>query len=257
MSAPLFPEVVVNGETVPQADIAAEAQNQPAPAGKPGVAWRRAAQARAVRTLLKQEAARRGLRPDPRELGAGRRETEEEAAIRLLLDAEIDRTRPSEDAIRAAYDAAPERFRAPTLYETSHILLTGPDAPALARDTFETLAKRPEAFADLARARSACGSRTAGGRLGQFSSGEMDPAFEAALETLEEGEVAREPVETRYGLHVVRLDARAPGAVPPFEAVRPRVAEALERAEWTKAARAFVAKLVAEADISGVRFDAA
>ncbi len=259
MTAPLFPQIVVNGETVPQAAIAAEAQNQEAPAGKPGVAWRKAAQAMVVRTLLKQEAARRGLVPQPRDLGAGRRETDEEAAIRALLDAELTAAPPDEDSVRAAYDAAPDRFRAPTLYEASHILLApaGAEAERLAADTLAELSRRPEAFEQLARARSACGSKEAGGRLGQFSSGDMDPAFEAALETLREGEIAAAPVATRHGLHVVRLDARAPGARLPYEAVRGHIAAALERAAWAREARGFVARLAAEAEIAGVRLDAA
>ena len=35
--AALFPDLVVNGETVPAAVVAAEAQNHEAPKGKPGV----------------------------------------------------------------------------------------------------------------------------------------------------------------------------------------------------------------------------
>ena len=44
MNMALFPEVVVNGETIPSAAIAAEAQNHSAPKDKPGIAWRKAAQ---------------------------------------------------------------------------------------------------------------------------------------------------------------------------------------------------------------------
>ena len=43
MASPLLPEVAVNGETIPAAAIAAEAQLHPAPPGKPGLAWRAAA----------------------------------------------------------------------------------------------------------------------------------------------------------------------------------------------------------------------
>ena len=39
----LFPDLVVNGETVPHALVAAEVQNHTAPKGKPGIAWRKAA----------------------------------------------------------------------------------------------------------------------------------------------------------------------------------------------------------------------
>ena len=79
MNVALFPDVVVNGETIPSAAIAAEAQNHTAPRGKPGIAWRKAAQALAIRALLLQEAKRRGLTPDPLELAPGRFETDDEA----------------------------------------------------------------------------------------------------------------------------------------------------------------------------------
>lgn len=72
MNVTLFPDVVVNGETIPSAAIAAEAQNHEAPKEKPGIAWRKAAQALAIRALLLQEAKRRALTADPLELAPGR-----------------------------------------------------------------------------------------------------------------------------------------------------------------------------------------
>jgi peptidyl-prolyl cis-trans isomerase C len=65
---PLLPEITVNGETISPAAIAAEAQHHQAPRGKPGLAWRAAARALAIRALLLQEARSRGLEPAPREL---------------------------------------------------------------------------------------------------------------------------------------------------------------------------------------------
>ena len=61
MTMALFPDVVVNGETIPSAAIAAEAQNHGAPRDKPGIAWRKAAQALTIRALLLQEAGGRIL----------------------------------------------------------------------------------------------------------------------------------------------------------------------------------------------------
>ena len=42
---PLLPPVTVNGVTITPKRIAAEAQNHPAPKGKPGHAWKAAARA--------------------------------------------------------------------------------------------------------------------------------------------------------------------------------------------------------------------
>jgi peptidyl-prolyl cis-trans isomerase C len=260
MAGALQPDLVVNGEVIPAALVAAEAQNHPAPAGKPGLAWRAAARALAVRALLLQEARRLGLAPAPRELGPGRRETEEEALIRAAIEARIEPDPVTEDAARAVYDADPARFRAPTLYEAAHILFAArPDDAAArerareaARAALAALAADPGAFDRLAREASACPSREAGGRLGQIASGDTVPEFEAALDAIPEGEVGPEPVETRYGVHVVRVDARLPGAAPPFAAVRAAIVAGLEKAAWARAAKALTAELAAGATIVGV-----
>ena len=257
---PLQAEVVVNGEVIPAAAIAAEAQNHPAPHGKPGAAWTAAARALAVRALLVQEARRLGLPHAPRDLGPGRRETEEEALVRAVLEARITPTPPDEAAARAVYDRDPGAFRAPTLYAAAHILLPAPpgdaaaraEATALAETLIAALARDPGAFDRLAREHSACPSREAGGRLGQILAGETVPEFEAGLDALAPGEIAPQPVETRYGVHVLRLDARAAGDVPPFETVAPRIRAALEKRAWSEAARAFVAALAETAEIVGV-----
>ncbi|MGC9368900.1 MAG: peptidylprolyl isomerase [Paracoccaceae bacterium] len=258
MSA-LFPEITVNGVPLSSAAIAAEAQNHAAPAGKPGLAWRRAARALVIRELMLQQAARLGLAAAPRALGAGKTETEDEALIRAVMEECIAPEPVSDAQIRAAYDAAPGRFRAPDLWQVSHVLYAAvPDdaeARALARAqaaaALERLAQNPRLFGRIAAEESACPSRDAKGQLGQIGPGDTVPEFEAAFEGLAEGEIRAEPVETRYGLHVLRMDARATGAILPFETVRAEIADALAKAEWAQAAQRFVAELVARAEVTG------
>lgn len=265
MSKPLFSDVTVNGEVILTSAIAAEAQNHAAPKGKPGLAWRAAARALVIRTLLLQEAARRGLTPDPAEVGPGRFETEEEALIRAVMEAEIDPPPPDEDELRAIWARDPERFRSPPLWEVSHILIAADpedaDACARALKTAKGLAdeaRRPGTrFAQLAADNSACDSKQNGGALGQLGPGDTVPEFESALARLSEGEVTAEPVKTRFGYHVIRLDAVAPGRPLPFEAVSANLAEALEKAAWVRAARDFTNRLVEQAEVTGVDVKAA
>ena len=103
MNKPLFPDVTVNGEVITQADIAAEAQHHSGPSGKPGIAWRKAANALVIRALLLQETAKRGVQADVQERAPGKFETEQEALIRGLLEDAIEVPEPTQDELRAAW----------------------------------------------------------------------------------------------------------------------------------------------------------
>ena len=265
MAKPLFPDVTVNGDVISAADIAAEAQNHDAPKGKPGLAWKKAARALVVRKLMLQEAKSRQLDAEPREVAPGKFETEEESLIRAVMEEAIVPEDAPEEDLRKAYDANPERFRAPSLFEPAHILLAAnpKDTEALdgamrkAKAMLEILSNAPKQFDRLAKDNSDCPSKDAGGRLGQISSGDTVPEFEAALLELEPGEIAQHPVLSRFGVHLIRLDAKALGAVLPFEAVQTRLAEAYEKAAWAREAKTFVDALLSNAEVTGVALDKA
>lgn len=258
MNLALFPDVVVNDETIPSAAIAAEAQNHTAPKDKPGIAWRKAAQALAIRTLLLQEARRLGLEADPEELAPGRFETEDEALIRALLDEALNIAPVTEEAVRAEWIKDTNRYRSAPLWDVSHILCacdprddeerTVAEARAVA--ILARLDDSAKGFAAAAR-ESDCGSKASGGHLGQLGPNDTVPEFEVALRTLTEGGMTPEPVLSRHGWHIIRLNATAPGQVLPYETVRPKIAQALEKAAWARASRDFVETLAQSVKITG------
>lgn len=258
MNMTLFPDVVVNGEIIPSAAIAAEAQNHTAPKDKPGIAWRKAAQALAIRALLLQEARARGLVPDPIELSPGRFETEEEALIRTLLDEALTIAPVTEEAVRTEWAKDPDHYRSAPLWDVSHILCACDPRDAAERGLAEARATAllarldgdAKAFAAAAR-ESDCGSKSSGGHLGQLGPGDTVPEFEAALRSLTEGTISAAPVLSRHGWHIIRLNATAPGQVLPYAAVRPKIAQALEKAAWARASRDFVETLAQGARITG------
>lgn len=252
MNKPLFPEIRVDGVTIPSAAIAAEAQNHPAPKGKPGLAWKAAARSLVLRHLMLEDAARRGIETDPLEVAPGRFETEEEALLRAYLDDAVTITPPTPDEVRAIWIADPAKFLSHPLWSASHILFVGDNAEARASDAASTLRADPSAFAALARSQSDCPSRERGGDLGQLSPGATVPEFETVLRALQPGEITEAPVQTRFGWHIIRLDALAPGRPLPFEAVAPRIAEALEKKAWVEAMRQLAERLLAGAEVSGI-----
>lgn len=254
----LFPDVVVNGEAIPSAAIAAEAQNHTAPKDKPGIAWRKAAQAMAIRALLLQEARRRDLDPDPEELAPERFETEDEALIRALLDEALSIIPVTDEAVRAEWAKDPGRYRSAPLWDVSHILCACDPRDDAARAMAEARAQGMLARLDgdakrfaLTARESDCGSKASGGHLGQLGPGDTVPEFEAALRAIAEGSMTPAPVLSRHGWHIIRLNAIAPGQVLPYETVRPKIAQALEKAAWARASRDFIESLAKGAEIKG------
>jgi peptidyl-prolyl cis-trans isomerase C len=258
MNMALFPDVVVNGETIPSAAIAAEAQNHTAPKDKPGIAWRKAAQALAIRALLLQEARARGLTGDPEELSPGRVETEDEALIRALLDEALTIAPVTDAEVQAEWAKDPDRFRSAPLWDVSHILCACDPRDAEETAMAEARAKAVIARLDgdakgfaLAARESDCGSQAQGGHLGQLGPSDTVPEFEAALRGLSDGQTTPAPILSRHGWHIIRLNAIAPGQVLPYESVRPKIAQALEKAAWARASRDFIESLAKDAQITG------
>lgn len=256
-----MPDIQVNGTTIPEAVLAAEVQHHPADSFE--AAREAAARALAVRELLVQEAARRGLGPGDAAPGGPPGEAAEEATIRALLEACIPVRDPDESACRAEYDAHPDRYRSPDLFEAAHILFPAAPEDEAARQIAKGAADRalaailaePRRFADLARDLSACPSGAEGGRLGQVARGDTCPELESFFYVLAPGQIAPTPVPSRYGYHVLRLDRRALGAPLPYEAVRQRIADRLRERAWRRDVAAFVAILAERAEIVGVRLD--
>ena len=254
--------VSVNGVAIPRASIAREVQHHPA--GKPIAAWQAAARALVIRELLLQEARRLGLRPEPVSDSEGRRETDEEALIRALIEREVTTPVADEETCRRYYERNQSRFRSADLYEAAHILFPArKDDPAgyeaarqQAGSVLAMLQQEPHRFAEMAADFSACPSAAQGGNLGQVSAEQTAPEFERALAAMTPGSLCPEPVESRSGFHIIRLERRIEGRMVPFEAVAEQIADYLARSVMRRASAQYIARLAAAADIRGVEMAA-
>lgn len=255
--------VSVNGKVISNAEISRETQHHEAT--DPDRAWSLAAQALAIRELLLQEVERLGIDAEPLDDGEGRRETPQEARMRALIEREVSVPCADEAACRRYYAANIRRFRSPDLFEAAHILLAAAPNDSDARDRARAVATALIAdlvadaagFAAAAAAHSACPSASQGGLLGQVSAGQTVPEFEAALRDIVPGGIHPRPVETRYGLHVVRLDRRVDGDVLPFDLVRDRIADYLDETVRRRAQQQYVSILAGRARLTGVELAAA
>jgi peptidyl-prolyl cis-trans isomerase C len=84
-------------------------------------------------------------------------------------------------------------------FKASHILVKEKSlAEKIAKE-----AQNGSSFATLARKYSQCPSRSKGGDLGWFESGQMVPTFERAVKKLSNGRIS-DPVRTQFGYHVIK-----------------------------------------------------
>jgi peptidyl-prolyl cis-trans isomerase C len=235
------------------------------PAEKPIAAWQQAARALVIRELLLQRAKHLGLPPEPICDEAGRRETDDEALMRAVVEQEVTVPTPDDATCRRYYEQNSARFRSPDIYEASHILFAALPADresyAAARaDALAVLAALrddPNSFATLAKAYSKCPSAEQGGNLGQITSGQTTPEFERALLALAPGELCAEPVATRYGFHIIRLERKIDGRVLPYEVVAEPIADYLRESVQRRANAQYVARLASAARIEGIELASA
>jgi len=253
--------IAVNGAVIPHAEIARETQNHPA--SKPVEAWLAAAKALVVRELLLQEARRLGIAAQPLEDSEGRLETDAEAQVRGLVEREVAWPTADEAVCRRYYDNNRARFHSPDLFAVKHILIAAApgdaaargDALAKAKEIVAAISRNPDLFAELAAVHSVCPSAEVGGNLGQIGPGQTVPEFEAALPLLPVGHVAPDPVETRYGFHVVLVERRMDGSDLPFEAVHQRIGGWLAERARRSAIRQYIGLLAGRAQIEGIEIE--
>ena len=262
---PLFKEVSVNGIVIPEVDILQEAQNHPAQT--PGEALLEAARSLVIRELLWQEAKNKNLVPDnedsTREESAGEdnaRQTKLDAAISALLESEIKTPEASEEDCKAFYDRDPSRFSTETIWQVRHILISANPKDKKAFDQarekayaiLEQVKKNPHEFATIAKDISSCPSAAQGGNLGQITRGSTVPEFENALKKAKKNGLLMQPVESRYGYHIVEINQIIPGKILPLELVKEKIAAWLEASSWSKAVQQYIAILAGKSHITGI-----
>jgi peptidyl-prolyl cis-trans isomerase C len=134
----------------------------------------------------------------------------------------------TDEAVRARYDE--EIAAAPVSNEVraSHILVKTEEE---AKDIISQLDGGAD-FGELAKQHSSDGSAQNGGDLGFFGPGRMVPEFETAAFALEVGAYSKEPVQSQFGYHVVKVTDKRPQQPPAFEQVQSQIRSLLLREKY-------------------------
>jgi peptidyl-prolyl cis-trans isomerase C len=173
--------------------------------------------------MLYLEAKKRGLDKDE-EYQRKLEEFRKFSLINRLLEKEMEAAaKVSDEEMKAYYDQHKDDFTDKTQVRIAQIVVKNEDD---AKRVYERLDKG-EDFAKVASEMSIDkASARSGGDLGSFKRGEMGPQLEATAFRLKKGEVSRNPVPGKDGLHILKLlDAK--GTVVEFDKVKGVLAQRL------------------------------
>lgn len=178
-----------------------------------------------LRRVLAAEAERDGLGQDPivaATLQVARDRVLSDARL-AQLDAQNTPTDAALDAYaRNIYQASGARFERPAQTRARQILLAnrGPESLKKAKDLVAQL-RAGASFEELAKANSIDPvSAVKGGDLGFFGVGQMERPFEDAVNALGKPGDLSEPVESKLGYHIIRLEERREKGSQPYQEVR-------------------------------------
>ena len=107
-----------------------------------------------------------------------------------------------EEKIKTFYNNYLKSFQKYKEANASHILVKNKEE---ARAIIKKINNKSK-FSELAKTHSTGPSGKNGGNLGWFGPGQMVKEFEQATFLLEKGEISQEPVKTKFGFHIIKLN---------------------------------------------------
>jgi hypothetical protein len=232
------------------------------------------------RIVLLEEAARRGIVPDQRQVGEtlaaydtryassaawresrekllpGLKQQLEEQSLVTQLESLVKKVdEPGDADVKAFFEARPELFTEPEKVRLSIIMLmVDPSSPATAWDATREEAKAIHKrllggadFSETARMHSGAYAES-GGDMGYLHRGMLPEALQDRVDQYVLGQI-NDPVDTLEGVAILRVDDRITPQKREFADVAQRARELLLRDRQDQAWKALVQGLVAAADV--------
>ncbi|WP_062016589.1 peptidylprolyl isomerase, partial [Aureimonas sp. AU4] len=226
--APETPLAKVGDQTITQADLDTASQDLASQFGQLPPDQQRVAVLSALIDIkaLAEEANAAKLGDDPavaRQLAFLRERALHNAyfeknGLSAITDAEL----------KTRYDAEVAAMKPVDEVHAQHILVpTKEEAEAVIKEL-----DGGKDFAAVAAEKSKDSSGANGGDLGFFGPGQMVPPFEAAAFALEPGTYTKEPVQSQFGFHVIKVLEKRKQQPPAFEQVKDQVRQIVMREKY-------------------------
>jgi peptidyl-prolyl cis-trans isomerase C len=215
---------VVNGKPIPSSRVDTMVKQMAAQGQQDSPQLRAMVKEELVnREILLQEADKLGL-SGSQEVKNQLEMARQSILIRALV-ADYIKKNPVKDAeLKAEYD----KYKAQAgdkEYHARHILV---DKEEDAKAIIAKL-KGGAKFDELAKQSKDPGSAGNGGDLDWASPASYVKPFSDAMVALQKGQITETPVKTQFGYHVIKLEDVRAAKIPPFEEVKPQIAEQLQQ----------------------------
>lgn len=175
------------------------------------------------REVVYQDAIKQGLDKDP-EVLKKLEEVKHNLLISVALHKAVNKTPVADSELKKMYDDKVASFNV-TEYKASHILLKSKE------DAEKVITELDMGgnFAELAKKKSTGPTGKKGGELGWFSPQQMVPEFSTAVAKLEKGKYTKQPVQTKFGWHVIKLEDTRKAEPPSFDSVKPQLEQVVQQ----------------------------
>lgn len=145
----------------------------------------------------------------------------------------------SEEEMKEYYDANQAQYKKGATVSAKHILVA---AEEKCNEILAAITSGEKVFEQAAQEFSTCPSGQRGGDLGTFGKGQMVPEFEKAAFEAEINQVVG-PVQTQFGYHLIKVEAKNEAEVAAFEEVKESIKRALIQQKQNKLYTDTVAEL--------------
>jgi len=219
----------VNGAPITEADLALALSDLDQQFARLPEDQRRAAALAAVIEirLLAAEGAAKGLDKDP-DFERRMAFLQQRALHSAVVESEVA-AKVTDDDIRKRYDAEIANTPPSNEVHARHILVKSKEEA----DAIIKQLDGGEDFQKLANEKTNDPSgKTSGGDLGWFGAGQMVPEFEKAAFGLEVGSYTKQPVQSQFGWHVIKLEDKRAKQPPAFDDVKEQIRSIVVRDKY-------------------------
>ncbi len=219
----------VNGQPITESDLTiAASELDPQMARLPDDQKRAAALSAMIElNLMAAEGTAKGLDKDP-DFQKRLALLEKRALHSEVVDKEVT-AGITDQEVRARYDQEVANTPPTNEVHARHILVkTKEEAEAVIKEL-----DAGKKFEDIANEKTTDPSgKGSGGDLGYFGAGQMVPEFEKAAFALEPGQYTKEPVQTQFGWHVIKVEDKRAKQPPAFDQVKDQIKNVVIREKY-------------------------